>query len=211
MTGVGVSSPVPSLSGGVGGVGMGRDVGAAGVASAVAAVGEGNAPVRGGRGGAGCGERQGAADFVPPRVRVALGIVGNYWDPPLAWDVPDSKGLKDMTSADLLTALSESRLFAAELNDVVLSRCTVKIVAADADKVPTPEQERAGRPFSMKTVDDEVQALPHGKSLCIRVLLPEAQAQGMYIRCVRLRPSICACSNNAPRIRGVLPIRMYVH
>jgi hypothetical protein len=48
------------------------------MASAVAAVGEGNAPVRGGRGGAGCGERQDAADFALPRVRVALGIDGTY-------------------------------------------------------------------------------------------------------------------------------------
>jgi hypothetical protein len=83
---------------------------------------------------------------------------------------------------DLLKALKADGLFAVKLMDVALDKCTIKIIAADANKLTTPEQEAAGRPFGLgKTVGEEVQALPHGKSLCIRVLLPEAQARGMYI------------------------------
>jgi hypothetical protein len=181
-------------------------VGHCAMTSAVAAVGEGNAPVRPVRG---VGERHDAADFVPPRVRVALGIDGTYWNSPFAWNAPACKGFKDMRKGALLEALAASRRFAVTLKDVALNQCTVTIMSAVAGEEPTVDEEKDGVQLRLgNTVGMLAKNCPR---LFIRVRLPEAQAQGVYIRCVRLRPSTCAWSNSAPRTRGVLPTRMHVH
>jgi hypothetical protein len=85
-----------------------------------------------------------------------------------------------MHDTALLIALSESRLFAVDLDGVALSRCTITIITAVAGEEPTVDQEKAGVPLKLgNTVGVLAKDCPR---LFIRVRLPQEHDQGMYIR-----------------------------
>jgi hypothetical protein len=86
-----------------------------------------------------------------------------------------------MDRTDLLKALKADDLFAVNLKDVLLSRCTVAIITAVAGEEPTVDEEKAGVPLELgDTVGMLAQVCQPGAPLFIRVSLPQAQTQGMY-------------------------------
>ena len=79
---------------------------------------------------------------------------------------------------DLLTALTESKVFAEDLKDVKLGRCTITVVKDVAGEEPTAEEEKAGMSLkAARTVRDLVQQRAKDQPLFIHVQLPMSATQ----------------------------------